>query len=158
MRIDWYVLVCCLLAGLDVWKIKLLKCFLVFLDVRFQVFSGKIRTIEYVAEHWSQFHRDRQALKMMHMASKASDKDWSKLNKFLQSEVNLLIQHIAILINIIISNEIVNQIKKLKFTFRLLSPSFLVKIVCYTWRPFTITLASSAIICAGRCLILTSAQ
>ena len=29
-----------------------------------------------------------------------------------------------------------------------MSPSFLVKIVCYTWRPFTITLASSAIICA----------
>ena len=37
-----------------------------------------------------------------------------------------------------------------------MSPTFLVKIVCYTWRPFTITLASSAIICAGHCLILTS--
>ena len=35
-----------------------------------------------------------------------------------------------------------------------MSPSFLVKILCYTWRPFTITLASSAIIYAGRCLIL----
>ena len=35
-----------------------------------------------------------------------------------------------------------------------MSPSFLVKILCYTWWPFTITLASSAIICAGRCLIL----
>ena len=31
---------------------------------------------------------------------------------------------------------------------------FLVKIFFYTWRPFTITLASSAIICAGHCLIL----
>jgi hypothetical protein len=34
-----------------------------------------------------------QALKMMHMASKASAKNSSKLNKFLYSEVNLLIQH-----------------------------------------------------------------
>ena len=33
-------------------------------------------------------------------------------------------------------------------------PLFLFKIVCYTCRPFTITLASSAYICAGHCLIL----
>ena len=39
-----------------------------------------------------------------------------------------------------------------------MSPSFLVKILCYTWRPFTITLASSAIICAGLCLILKRYQ
>ena len=39
----------------------------------------------------------------------------------------------------------------LKFTLSgLVSPSFLVKILCYTRRPFTSTLASSAIICAGR--------
>jgi hypothetical protein len=30
-----------------------------------------------------------------------------------------------------------------------MSQSFLVKMLCYTWRPFTITLASSAFICAG---------
>ena len=29
-----------------------------------------------------------------------------------------------------------------------MSPSFLVKIICYTWRPITITLAFT---CAGRC-------
>ena len=29
-----------------------------------------------------------------------------------------------------------------------MSPSFLVKILCYTWRPFTITLTSSAIMCS----------
>ena len=32
--------------------------------------------------------------------------------------------------------------------------SFLVKILCYTWRPFTITLASSAFIYDGRCPII----
>ena len=32
-----------------------------------------------------------------------------------------------------------------------MSPYFLVKILCYSERPFTITLTSSAIICAGRC-------
>ena len=30
-----------------------------------------------------------------------------------------------------------------------MSPSFLVTIPCFTWRPFTITLASSVIIRAG---------
>ena len=39
-----------------------------------------------------------------------------------------------------------------------MSPSFPVKILCYAWRPFTITLASSAIICASRCLILKSSE
>ena len=33
-----------------------------------------------------------------------------------------------------------------------MSPSFL-KILCYLFRPFTIKLASSAFICAGRCRI-----
>ena len=42
-----------------------------------------------------QFHRDRQALKMMHMASKSFCKKL-KLNNFLRSEVNLLIQHIIV--------------------------------------------------------------
>ena len=37
-----------------------------------------------------------------------------------------------------------------------MSPSFLVKILCYRCRPFTITLASSGIICNGRCLILNA--
>ena len=37
-----------------------------------------------------------------------------------------------------------------------MSPSFLGKILCYTWRPFTIKLASSAIVCAGLCLDLKS--
>ena len=32
-----------------------------------------------------------------------------------------------------------------------MSPSFLVKIICYICRPVTITLVSSAFICAGRC-------
>ena len=36
-----------------------------------------------------------------------------------------------------------------------MSLSFLVKILCYTCRPFTITLTFSAFICAGRCLSLT---
>ena len=35
---------------------------------------------------------------------------------------------------------------------RIMSPSFLVKILCYTWRPFT--LVSSTFICAGHYLIL----
>ena len=35
-----------------------------------------------------------------------------------------------------------------------MSPSFLVKILCYAWRPFTVKLASSAIVCAGHCLVL----
>ena len=35
-----------------------------------------------------------------------------------------------------------------------MSPSFLVKILCYACRSFIVTLASSAIICASRCLIL----
>ena len=35
-----------------------------------------------------------------------------------------------------------------------MSPSFLFKILCYTWRPLTITLPSSVFICARRCLIL----
>ena len=39
-----------------------------------------------------------------------------------------------------------------------MSPSFLVEILCYTCGPFTITLASSAYICAGRCLILKSVR
>ena len=43
-----------------------------------------------------QFHRDRQSFKMMHMASRKLCKNSSKLNKFLQSEVNLLIQHIIV--------------------------------------------------------------
>jgi hypothetical protein len=38
----------------------------------------------------------RQALKMMHMAPKTSAKNSSKLNKFLHSEVNQLIQHIIV--------------------------------------------------------------
>ena len=36
----------------------------------------------------------------------------------------------------------------------LISPSFLVKILCYTWKHFTIILPSSAIIYAGPCLVL----
>ena len=44
----------------------------------------------------SQFHRDHQALKMMHKHRKASTKNSSKLNKFLHSEVNQLIQHIIV--------------------------------------------------------------
>ena len=39
-------------------------------------------------------HRDRQALKMMYM--KTSAKNSSKLNKFLHSEVNMLIKHIIV--------------------------------------------------------------
>ena len=39
---------------------------------------------------------DGQALKMMHMASKSFCKNSSKTNKFLHSEVNLLIQHIIV--------------------------------------------------------------
>ena len=35
-----------------------------------------------------------------------------------------------------------------------MSPSFLVKTICYTWRPFIIKQASSAIVCAVCCLIL----
>ena len=35
-----------------------------------------------------------------------------------------------------------------------MSPSFFLKILCYTWRPFTIKLVSLTIICAERCLIL----
>ena len=37
-----------------------------------------------------------------------------------------------------------------------MSPKFLVKILCYTRRSFTISLALSAFIFAGRCLILKS--
>ena len=37
-----------------------------------------------------------------------------------------------------------------------MSPSFLIKILRYTWRPFAVSLASSAFICAARCLILKS--
>ena len=39
-----------------------------------------------------------------------------------------------------------------------MSPSFLVKILCYRCRPFANKLASSAYICAGCCLILKSLQ
>ena len=49
--------------------------------------------LEFLAEAF-RGHRDRQALKMM--PRKASIKKSSKLNKFLHSEVNLLIQHIAV--------------------------------------------------------------
>ena len=46
-------------------------------------------------------------------------------------------------------------IKQVKIYFiRLMSQSFLIKILCYTSRPFTITLVSTAVICAGRCMIL----
>ena len=38
----------------------------------------------------------------------------------------------------------------------LMSPSFLVKILCYKWRSFAISLPLSAIIFAGRYLILKS--
>ena len=44
--------------------------------------------------------RSRQALKIMHMAWKASAKNSSKLNKFLHSEVNQLIQPIFMFRNI----------------------------------------------------------
>ena len=44
------------------------------------------------------------------------------------------------------------RIKSVKiYLTRLMSPSSLVKILCYTWRPLIITLTSSAFICAGRC-------
>ena len=58
-----------------------------------------VQLCEFLAEafrchvHHFQCLTVRQALKMMHMACKASAKNSSKLNKFLHSEVNLLIQH-----------------------------------------------------------------
>ena len=53
--------------------------------------------LEFLAEAFRcHEHRDRQVLKMMQMHRKAFDKNPSKLNKFLHSEVNLLIQHIIV--------------------------------------------------------------
>jgi hypothetical protein len=54
--------------------------------------------------------------------------------------------HKTILINFIIFNEVVNWNKIVKiYLIRLMSSLSLVNILNYTWRPFTITLASSAI-------------
>ena len=57
------------------------------------------------------------------------------LNQFIQIIIRIRIKYVKI------------------YLITLMSPSFLVKI-SYTWRHFAIKLASSAIFCAGRCLIL----